>query len=92
MQALPQLPCPPQLKRKIYIVFYDTKLCYKNVNFTKTSGQIKPRNFLSKDETLIDYDLESDEEWELLNGEESLSKIDDENADEEEEDEEDYYD
>jgi chromatin assembly factor 1 subunit A len=52
----------------------------------KQSLNISARNPLFKDETILDYDMDSEEEWNELNGEDLDMKKEDE-QDEEEEDE-----
>lgn len=64
--------------------------------FEKKSFILNPRNPLKKDETIIDYDMDSEEEWNEQNGEDVAAdnKMDDAEDDEvekllrEEEDEE----
>lgn len=51
--------------------------------FDKKSYILNPRNPLKKDETIIDYEMDSEEEWNELNGED----VEAENKKEEEEDE-----
>lgn len=51
--------------------------------FSKTSLVLNPRNPLKKDETVIDYDMSSEEEWNEQNGEDLDNAMDDEEDEEE---------
>ncbi|XP_048351808.1 chromatin assembly factor 1 subunit A [Sphaerodactylus townsendi] len=62
--------------------------------WNKTSSCIKPRNPWSKDTTLLDYEVESDEEWEEEEPGESLSHSegdDDEDGGEEEDEDDGFF-
>lgn len=53
--------------------------------FDKKSSLIQPRNPLKKDQSLIDYDMSSEEEWNEQNGEDLEGKQNDEDEESEEE-------
>lgn len=42
--------------------------------FNKQSLTLDPRNPLKRDETVIDYDMSSEEEWNEMNGEDLEAK------------------
>jgi hypothetical protein len=54
--------------RKKCIIIEDSYMKYLDV-FQKRSYIINPRNPLKKDETVIDYEMSSEEEWNEQNGE-----------------------
>lgn len=56
------------LLRKKCIFIEDSFMKYNGV-FEKKSYLLDPRNPLLKDETVIDYDMDSEEEWNEQNGE-----------------------
>ena len=63
------LPSPPHLPRPKNIQMHDSAMHYSNVIFDKQSRILNCRQPFEKDPTIIDYEQESDEEWEELNGE-----------------------
>jgi hypothetical protein len=52
--------------------------------FEKRSFIVCPKNPLKKDETMIDYDMSSEEEWNEVNGEDLDNKQEEEEEDEDE--------
>ena len=74
-------------KKRRYIYFQGSYV--SKINLEKKSDKIKPRNPLRKDEFLIDYDKDSDEEEAEENGEDLKSNDGDEEEEEKEDDEED---
>ena len=56
------------MERRKCIIIEDSYMKYLDV-FSKKSYIINPRNPLKKDETVIDYDMSSEEEWNEQNGE-----------------------
>jgi len=59
--------------RKKCIVIEDSFMKYLGF-FDKKSLQLSARNPLKKDETVIDYDMSSEEEWNEQNGEDLEAK------------------
>lgn len=59
------------------IIIEDSYMKYLGI-FQKKSYILNPRNPLKKDETVIDYDMSSEEEWNEQNGEDLDAKQDDE--------------
>jgi hypothetical protein len=51
------------------ILMHDSAMHYNNVIFHKQSRILNCRFPFEKDPTIIDYEQDSDEEWEELNGE-----------------------
>ncbi|KAL4449932.1 hypothetical protein ABPG74_015051 [Tetrahymena malaccensis] len=74
-------------RRKILVIIHDFVRQYRNVYFDQQSKIINPRNFLSKDEDLIQYDLDSEDEEQELNAENIENEEDD--IDEEDQDDDD---
>ncbi|KAL4499086.1 hypothetical protein ABPG72_016988 [Tetrahymena utriculariae] len=74
-------------RRKILVLIHDFVRQYRNVYFDQQSKIINPRNFLSKDEDLIQYDLDSEDEEQELNAENIENEEDD--IDEEDQDDDD---
>jgi chromatin assembly factor 1 subunit A len=69
-------------RRKRCIIIEDSFIKYFGY-FDKTSYLLNPRNPLKKDETVIDYDMSSEEEWNEQNGEDvDAPKQDDDEDDE----------
>ena len=68
--------------RKKCIIIEDSFMKYFGV-FTKSSAVLTPRNPYKKDEDQIDYDMDSEEEWNELNGEDLDNKQNDEEDEEE---------
>lgn len=58
----------PLLQRKKCIIIEDSFIKYLGL-FEKISKILDPRNPLIKDETIIDYDMDSEDEWNEQNGE-----------------------
>lgn len=54
--------------RRKTIIIEDSFMKYFGL-FEKKSYILNPRNPLQKDETVIDYEMDSEEEWNELNGE-----------------------
>lgn len=77
--------CQEQKKKCIYIE--DSYIKYFGV-FDKQSFVVCPRNPLKKDETVIDYEMSSEEEWNEVNGEDLDGKQEDEEEDKEDKDDE----
>lgn len=69
-------------ERKKCIIIEDSFMKYLDI-FQKRSYIINPRNPLKKDETVIDYDMSSEEEWNEQNGEDLDAKQDEEEDEEE---------
>lgn len=69
--------------RKKCIIIDDSMMKYLTF-FDKKSFILNPRNPLKKDETIIDYDMDSEEEWNEQNGEDLAgeNKGDDDEDDE----------
>lgn len=63
------LPTPQLPPRPKNILMHDSAMHYSNVIFDKQSRILNCRQPFEKDPTIIDYEQESDEEWEELNGE-----------------------
>lgn len=59
--------------RKKCIIIEDSFIKYLGF-FEKQSFILNPKNPLKKDETLIDYDMSSEEEWNEQNGEDVDAK------------------
>ena len=57
-----------QNERRKTIIIEDSFIKYLGV-FEKKSYILNPRNPLKKDETVIDYEMDSEEEWNEQNGE-----------------------
>lgn len=70
-------------ERKRCIILDDSMMRYTGF-FEKKSYFLNPRNPLSKDETIIDYEMDSEEEWNEQNGEDVAA---DNKQDEDEDDE-----
>ena len=70
-------------ERKRCIILDDSMMRYTGF-FEKKSYFLNPRNPLSKDDTIIDYDMDSEEEWNEQNGEDVAA---DNKQDEDEDDE-----
>ncbi len=70
-------------ERKKAIIIDDSMVKYLGF-FSKKSFLLNPRNFLQRDPTVIDYDLDSEDEWNEQNGEDVAA---DNKNDEEEDDE-----
>ena len=70
-------------ERKRSIIIEDSMVKYLSF-FTKKSYILTPRNFLRRDPTVIDYDLDSEDEWNEQNGEDVAA---DNKGDEDEDDE-----
>lgn len=70
-------------ERKRCIILDDSMMRYTGY-FEKKSHFLNPRNPLCKDETIIDYEMDSEEEWNEQNGEDVAAdnKQDDEEDDE----------
>jgi hypothetical protein len=77
------LPFRFSKERKRCIILDDSVMRYTSF-FDKKSHFLNPRNPLIKDETLIDYDMDSEEEWNEQNGEDVAA---DNKQDEDEDDE-----
>ncbi len=73
----------PQQRRKL-IIIEDSFMKYAGL-FTKQSLRLTGRNPLRKDETVIDYEMDSEEEWNEQNGEDLENRPEDEDAEDEEE-------
>jgi hypothetical protein len=58
----------PSVKRKKHIYMFDSWMSYFDVIFNKESRNISGRNPLKRDELAINYDLDSEDEWHELNG------------------------
>lgn len=71
------------LDRKKCIFIEDSFIKYYGT-FSKRSFILNPRNPLKKDETVIDYDMSSEEEWNEQNGEDLEGKQEEEEEDDEE--------
>lgn len=71
-------------KRRKNIFIEDSFMKYTGF-FDKESYLINPRNPLKKDETIIDYDMSSEEEWNELNGEDLNENKNDEIEEDQEE-------
>jgi len=56
-------------QRKKSILLDDSQMRYVGVFFLKRSALLEPRNPARKDETLIDYEMDSEAEWNEQNGE-----------------------
>ena len=69
--------------RKKCILLEDSHIKYLGF-YDKKSYFLEPKNPLKKDETIIDYDMDSEEEWNEQNGEDLAA---DNKQDEEEDDE-----
>lgn len=69
-------------ERKKCIIIEDSFIKYLGF-FDKKSYILNPKDPLRKDDTIIDYDMSSEEEWNEQNGED----VDGKNQDEEEDDE-----
>ena len=69
--------------RKKCILLEDSHIKYLGF-YDKKSYFLEPKNPLKKDETIIDYDMDSEEEWNEQNGEDLAA---DNKLDEEEDDE-----
>jgi len=65
-ENLPPLSLPQKPKN---ILMHDSAMHYNNVIFYKQSRILNCRFPFEKDPTIIDYEQDSDEEWEELNGE-----------------------
>jgi len=76
------------LKKKRKFIYFQGSYVSK-INIDKKSDKIKPRNPFKKDEFIIDYDKDSDEEEAEENGEDLKSNDGDEEEEEKEDDEED---
>jgi len=57
---------------------------YVGIVLDKTSFKLSARNPFRKDEAVIDYDMDSEEEWNEQNGEDLEGKPDDDEESEEE--------
>jgi hypothetical protein len=68
-------------ERKKCIIIEDSFIKYLGL-FEKKSLILNPRNPLKKDETVIDYDMSSEEEWNENNGEDVDAKNDEDEDDE----------
>ena len=62
------LPSPQPPPRPKNILMHDSAMHYSNVIFDKESRILNCRQPFDKDPTIIDYEQESDEEWEELHG------------------------
>ena len=71
------------IERKRCIILDDSMMRYTGF-FEKRSHFINPRNPLFKDDTIIDYEMDSEEEWNEQNGEDVAA---DNKQDEDEDDE-----
>lgn len=70
-------------ERKRCIILDDSMMKYVTF-FEKKSFILNPRNPLKKDETIIDYEMDSEEEWNEQNGEDvaAENKMDEDEDDE----------
>lgn len=73
----------PQQRRKL-IIIEDSCMKYAGI-FEKKSLRLTGRNPIKKDETVIDYDMSSEEEWNEQNGEDLENRQEDEDQEDEEE-------
>jgi hypothetical protein len=70
--------------RKKSIILDDSMMRYTGL-FEKKSHFLTPRNPIVKDETIIDYDMDSEEEWNEQNGEDVAAENNKQDEDEDDE-------